>query len=87
VGVTKRAQSADAIDVRPKQTVSPLEFCASLGYQVQFHGITDRNRLDERVPTVLFTWGDRHPREIAAALGEQGMSVWTRLGGWAMCFG
>ena len=43
---------------------------------VQIHGITDRNRLHERVPTVSFTWGDRHPRDIAAALGEQGIFVW-----------
>jgi selenocysteine lyase/cysteine desulfurase len=43
---------------------------------VQVHGITDRGRLEERVPTVSFTWGDRHPREIAAALGEQGIFVW-----------
>jgi selenocysteine lyase/cysteine desulfurase len=43
---------------------------------VQVHGITDRTRLDERVPTVSFTWEGRHPREIAAALGEQGISVW-----------
>jgi len=42
---------------------------------VQIHGITDRNRLDERVPTVSFTWGERHPRDIAAALGEQGVFV------------
>lgn len=43
---------------------------------VQIHGITDRNRLGERVPTVSFTWGNRHPRDIAAALGEQGIFVW-----------
>jgi cysteine desulfurase family protein (TIGR01976 family) len=43
---------------------------------VQVHGITDRDRMWERVPTVSFTWGDRHPREIAAALGEQGIYVW-----------
>jgi selenocysteine lyase/cysteine desulfurase len=43
---------------------------------VQIHGITDRNRLEERVPTVSFTWGDRRPRDIAAALGEQGIFVW-----------
>ena len=41
----------------------------------QIHGITDRNRLEERVLTVSFTWGDRHPRDIAAALGEQGVFV------------
>jgi selenocysteine lyase/cysteine desulfurase len=43
---------------------------------VQIHGITDRTRLDERVPTVSFTWEGRHPRDIAAALGEQGIFVW-----------
>jgi len=43
---------------------------------VRIHGIADRNRLGERVPTVSFTWGDRHPRDIAAALGEQGVFVW-----------
>jgi cysteine desulfurase family protein (TIGR01976 family) len=43
---------------------------------VQIHGITDRDRLEERVPTVSFTWEGRHPREIAAALGKQGIFVW-----------
>ena len=28
------------------------------------------------MPTVSFTWGDRHPRDIAAELGEQGIFVW-----------
>lgn len=40
------------------------------------HGVVDRRRLAERVPTVSFTWGERHPREIAAALGAQGVYVW-----------
>ena len=43
---------------------------------VRIHGITDRNRLRERVPTVSFTWEGRHPRDIAAALGEEGIYVW-----------
>jgi cysteine desulfurase family protein (TIGR01976 family) len=43
---------------------------------VQIHGVTDRARLAERVPTVSFTWGERPPREIAAALGAQGIYVW-----------
>ncbi len=43
---------------------------------VRVHGITDLDRLEERVPTVSFTWEGRHPREIAAALGEQGIFVW-----------
>ena len=44
--------------------------------RVQIHGITDRARLEERVPTVSFTWVDRHPRDISEALGEQGIFVW-----------
>jgi selenocysteine lyase/cysteine desulfurase len=43
---------------------------------VQIHGITDRTRLEELVPTVSFTWEGQHPRRIAAALGEQGIFVW-----------
>jgi cysteine desulfurase family protein (TIGR01976 family) len=43
---------------------------------IRIHGITDRARLDERVPTVSFTWEGRQPRQIAAALGEQGIFVW-----------
>lgn len=43
---------------------------------VRIHGITDRNRLDERVPTVSFSWDGRHPQEIAAALGSQAVFVW-----------
>ena len=43
---------------------------------VQIHGIIDRARLEGRVPTVSFTWEGREPREIAAALGEQGIFVW-----------
>jgi selenocysteine lyase/cysteine desulfurase len=44
---------------------------------VQIHGITDRNRLEERVSTVSLTWEGRHPRDIAAALGEQGIFCWN----------
>jgi selenocysteine lyase/cysteine desulfurase len=43
---------------------------------VRIHGITDRERLSERVPTVSFTWAGHHPREIATALGERGIFVW-----------
>ncbi|MBS1251738.1 MAG: Cysteine desulfurase SufS [Anaerolineales bacterium] len=43
---------------------------------VRVHGITDLDRLGERVPTISFTWEGRHPREIAAALGEQSIFVW-----------
>jgi cysteine desulfurase family protein (TIGR01976 family) len=40
------------------------------------HGITDMKRLDERVPTVSFTWEGKHPREIAEVLGIEGFYVW-----------
>ena len=43
---------------------------------IQIHGITNRSRADERVPTVSFTCGDQHPRDIAAALGERRIFVW-----------
>jgi cysteine desulfurase family protein (TIGR01976 family) len=43
---------------------------------VYIHGITDRNRLRARVPTVSFTWEAHHPRDVAAALGDQGIYVW-----------
>jgi selenocysteine lyase/cysteine desulfurase len=43
---------------------------------VRIHEITDRDRLDEPVPTVSFAWEGRHPRDIAAALGERGIYVW-----------
>jgi len=44
---------------------------------VHVYGITDTSRLDERVPTVSFTAGGLHPDEIAAALGERGIAVWS----------
>ena len=43
---------------------------------VHIHGITERERMRERVPTVSFTWEGHQPRDIAAALGEQGVFVW-----------
>jgi cysteine desulfurase family protein (TIGR01976 family) len=43
---------------------------------VRIYGISDRKRLQERVPTVSFTWEGHHPREVAKALGEKGIFVW-----------
>lgn len=43
---------------------------------LRIHGLTDRRRLHERVPTVSFTWPGKAPVEIAAALGERGIFVW-----------
>lgn len=40
------------------------------------YGITDTQRLDERVPTYSFTLDGWHPRAIAERLGEQHIYVW-----------
>jgi selenocysteine lyase/cysteine desulfurase len=52
----------------------PSELETLPGVRVQ--GITDRNRLRERVRTVSFTWEGHRPRDIARVLGDQGISVW-----------
>jgi cysteine desulfurase family protein (TIGR01976 family) len=39
-------------------------------------GITDEPRFDERVPTVSVTHKHRSPREMAAALAEEGLWTW-----------
>jgi cysteine desulfurase family protein (TIGR01976 family) len=41
------------------------------------HGVTDRNRLEERVPTVSFTLDGKDPEAIADAIGKQGAYVWN----------
>src|SRR5262245_27257449 len=43
----------------------------------RIHGITDLNRLDERVPTVSFTLEGKRPEQIAEAIGKQGIYVWN----------
>jgi selenocysteine lyase/cysteine desulfurase len=43
---------------------------------VHNQGIADRKRLHERVPTVSFTWESHHPRDVAKALGNEGIYVW-----------
>src|SRR5512143_982148 len=40
------------------------------------YGVTDLMRLEERVPTVSFTLGRRHPRQLAQALADRGLYVW-----------
>lgn len=40
------------------------------------YGITQRDRMHERAPTVSFTHPRRSPREIAAELGRRGIFVW-----------
>ncbi len=39
-------------------------------------GIADRDRYDERCPTVAFRLGSQHPAETSAALGRLGLFTW-----------
>jgi cysteine desulfurase family protein (TIGR01976 family) len=41
------------------------------------YGVTDLNRLDERVPTVSFTVEGKDPEQLADAIGKQGFYVWN----------
>jgi selenocysteine lyase/cysteine desulfurase len=43
----------------------------------RIYGVTDRNTLDERVPTVSFTLEGRDPEKIADAIGRQNVYVWN----------
>jgi cysteine desulfurase family protein (TIGR01976 family) len=44
--------------------------------KIRIYGITDRNRLNERVPTVVFTMENYTAKQVAAHLAEQGIYVW-----------
>ena len=44
--------------------------------RVRIHGITDRDRFDQRVPTVSVSIDGVHPRTAAEALGRDGIYVW-----------
>jgi cysteine desulfurase family protein (TIGR01976 family) len=43
---------------------------------VRIHGITDRARFDQRVPTVSVSIDGVHPRAAAETLGREGIYVW-----------
>src|SRR5688572_18233347 len=43
----------------------------------RIYGVTDRNRLHERVPTVSFTMEGKDPEKVADAIGRQNMYVWN----------
>ena len=43
---------------------------------VTVHGLTDRQLLDRRVPTVSFTLKGMHPRQVAEALDKENIYVW-----------
>jgi len=42
----------------------------------RIYGITDLNRLEERVPTVSFTMEGHRPEQLAKAIGNEGIYVW-----------
>ena len=41
------------------------------------YGVTDMNRLDERVPTVSFTLEGKDPEHLADAIGKENIYVWN----------
>ena len=43
---------------------------------VTIYGLTDRQRIEERVPTVSFTLKGWHPRRVAEELAKEGINVW-----------
>ena len=43
---------------------------------VTIYGLTDRQRLQERVPTVSFTLKGWHPRQVAEELAKENINVW-----------
>ena len=43
----------------------------------RIYGVTDTNRLEERVPTVSFRLEGRDPAHLAEAIGNQGIYVWN----------
>ncbi len=43
----------------------------------RIYGVTDLNRLDERVPTVSFTVQGKDPEKLAKAIGDENIYVWN----------
>jgi len=43
---------------------------------VTIYGLTNRQRIEERVPTVSFTLKGWHPRRVAEELAKEGINVW-----------
>jgi selenocysteine lyase/cysteine desulfurase len=43
----------------------------------RIHGITDTDRLDERVPTVSFTLAGKDPEWLANEIGDNNIYVWN----------
>ena len=43
----------------------------------RIYGVTDMDRLDERVPTVSFTVAGKDPEQLADAIGKENIYVWN----------
>ena len=43
----------------------------------RIYGVTDTDRLDERVPTISFRLEGRDPAHLADAIGKQGVYIWN----------
>ena len=43
---------------------------------IRVYGITDRERIAERVPTVSLTWAPHRPQDLAGWLGRHGIFTW-----------
>lgn len=44
---------------------------------VTIYGLTDRRRLEERVPTFAFNLDGKHPEKVAKYLSQSGINVWN----------
>ncbi len=61
-----------------EQTLSDALLAALQSIEgLTIHGINDRNRLEERVPTVAFTWDRMLPRQTTEYLAEVGICCWS----------
>jgi cysteine desulfurase family protein (TIGR01976 family) len=66
----------DAIRQYEQELTAPLLEGLAAVPGCRIYGITDRDRLGERVPTVAFTLAGHHPRAVAEHLAERAINVW-----------
>ena len=78
-GSDRRARVASGMDaVRGAEVQLSRAFLDGLSSVpgVRLFGIADSARCDERTPTFAIRLGDRHPRDVSAALGARGIFTW-----------
>ena len=78
-GVTRRAKLESAFHaIESEERELGAKLLAGLASLpgVKVWGITDPQRMSERVPTVSFTHRKHKPKAIAEFLGERGIFVW-----------